>query len=150
MLEALQKISEKFLSLLQQDPVRPHIPVAERVGDNKDIFVLREGDDVKAITCVSYQEDVPIHESDLFGPSGSEPGVAVFYTIWSYSPGSGRDLLLSAVKHIKANRPEVNRFVTLSPKTEMAKKFHLKNGAWTFRENPDTINYEYDAKNMPH
>jgi hypothetical protein len=33
--------------------------------------------------------------------------------------------------------------VTLSPKTEMARKFHLKNGAEVFRENPDTVNYLY-------
>jgi hypothetical protein len=33
--------------------------------------------------------------------------------------------------------------VTLSPKTEMARRFHLKNGAIIFRENIETINYEY-------
>jgi hypothetical protein len=33
--------------------------------------------------------------------------------------------------------------VTLSPKTDMARKFHLKNGAKIFRENEETVNYEY-------
>jgi hypothetical protein len=37
----------------------------------------------------------------------------------------------------------IKRFVTLSPKTEMAKRFHLKNGAIVFRENEETVNYEY-------
>jgi hypothetical protein len=31
----------------------------------------------------------------------------------------------------------------LSPKTEMARKFHLKNGARELRENINTINYIY-------
>ena len=39
--------------------------------------------------------------------------------------------------------PNITRFVTLSPKTEMAEKFHLRNGAVVFRENEETINYEY-------
>jgi hypothetical protein len=33
--------------------------------------------------------------------------------------------------------------VTLSPKTEMARRFHLKNGASELRENSNTINYIY-------
>jgi hypothetical protein len=28
----------------------------------------------------------------------------------------------------------------------MAKKFHTKNGAGVFRENLNTVNYEYDVK----
>jgi hypothetical protein len=47
------------------------------------------------------------------------------------------------VEALKKDYPTLNRFVTLSPKTEMAKKFHHKNGAETFRENEDSINYEY-------
>jgi hypothetical protein len=33
--------------------------------------------------------------------------------------------------------------VTLSPKTEMARRFHLKNGAGVYRENSTTVNYIY-------
>jgi hypothetical protein len=69
--------------------------------------------------------------------------VAVFYTIWSYRPGAGRDLILNAVNYIKNNKPNISRFVTLSPPTEMARRFHLKNGAHVFRENAETVNYEY-------
>jgi hypothetical protein len=47
------------------------------------------------------------------------------------------------VKHIEESKPNIKRFVTLSPKTQMAKRFHLKNGAVTFRENDLTVNYEY-------
>ena len=44
---------------------------------------------------------------------------------------------------IETNKPEVKTFVTLSPKTEMARRFHHKNGAETYRENADTVNYLY-------
>lgn len=135
--------TEKFLSLVADDPVRPNIPYVDRVGNNKDIFVYRdENEDVKAITCVSYQTAVPTKETELFEKTDS-PEVAVFYTIWSYAPGAGRQLIFDSVEHIKNTKPNIKRFVTLSPKTEMARRFHLKNGAEIFRTNEDTINYEY-------
>ena len=126
-----------------EDPVRPSIPTLSRIGINRDIFVLRdENGDAKAITCVSYQDSIPTTEQELFALN-SEPDVAVFYTIWSYAPGAGRDLLLQTVEQIKQQFPTITRFVTLSPKTEMARKFHHKNGAFTFRDNAESINYEY-------
>ena len=90
----------------------------------------------------NYDVNVPAAEYDLFDAE-STPRVAVFYTIWSYRSGAGRELLLAAVDHIKRNRPNVQRFVTLSPKTEMAYRFHINNGARVLRENAVTINYEY-------
>ena len=129
MIQTIKTITEQFLSFLLDDPVRPSIPYSDRVGENKDIFVLRgEDDKVMAITCVSYQENVPTSEADLFEKC-SNPHVAVFYTIWSYAPGGGRLLIFDAVEYIKKNRKEIDRFVTLSPKTEMARRFHTKNGA---------------------
>ena len=71
------------------------------------------------------------------------PTTAVFYTIWSYKAGKGSELLILAVKEIQNQYPSITRFVTLSPKTELARRFHLKNGAIIFRENTDTVNYEY-------
>jgi hypothetical protein len=73
----------------------------------------------------------------------SNPNVAVFYTIWSYAPGAGRKLIFDAVEYIKQSNKNIDRFVTLSPKTDMAKRFHTKNGAIVFRDNPETVNYEY-------
>ena len=71
------------------------------------------------------------------------PDVAVFYTIWSYKPGAGRKLISTARLWIGSNRANITKFVTLSPPTEMARVFHLKNGAEVFRINPDTVNYLY-------
>jgi hypothetical protein len=91
---------------------------------------------------VSYQSIVPESESQLFTPS-QEPIVVVFYTIWSYEAGAGRDLIFEARDWIQKNKPGIQRFVTLSPPTEMARRFHIKNGAKVYRTNTDTVNYEY-------
>jgi hypothetical protein len=115
------------------------------VGDNKDIFVLRDGDTVKAITCVSYQNFVPLTEAELFTECDN-PNVAIFYTIWSYVPGAGRQLIFDSVAHIRESNKNIERFVTLSPPTELARRFHLKNGAEVFRQNVETVNYEYLIK----
>ena len=143
MLYLIKSFSDTLFSFLSEDPVRPNIPHVDRVGENKDIFVSRNDDStVSAITCVSYQNTVPTSERELFQVSDI-PDTAVFYTIWSYQPGAGRNLIFESVKYIKETNPNIRRFVTLSPKTEMARRFHLKNGAIVFRENNETINYEY-------
>jgi len=141
MLYLIKESSDRLLTHISEDPVRPHIPATARLGTNRDIFALVEDDQVKAITCVSYNPQVPESEQDLF--SLDQPSVAVFYTIWSYANGAGRVLLLDAVNHIQSNRGDIQRFVTLSPKTEMARRFHIKNGAIVLRENQSTVNYEY-------
>ncbi len=142
MLYQIRSLTDSFFSLLSQDPVRPHIPHTQRFGESKDIFVLKDDENkAKAITCVSYQPSIPTSESELF--IDGQADTAVFYTIWSYVPGAGRNLIFDAVKHIKETKPEIKRFVTLSPKTEMAKNFHHKNGAITYRENQESVNYEY-------
>ena len=143
MLHLIKSLTDAFFGFLKEDPVRPHIPHIDRIGDNKDIFVMKdENDNVTAITCVSYQNTIPTSENELFQVSG-EPDTAIFYTIWSYKPGAGRQLIFESVKYIKENKTNIVRFVTLSPKTEMAKRFHLKNGAIVFRENGESVNYEY-------
>ena len=143
MIQTIKTITDQFLSFLLDDPVRPTIPHLDRIGENKDIFVFRgEDDKIKAITCVSYQSTIPTTEAELFDKCSS-PNVAVFYTIWSYAPGAGRQLIFDAVKYIVENKKNITRFVTLSPKTDMAKKFHIRNGAIVFRDNAETVNYEY-------
>jgi len=143
MIRTIKELTDKFFEFLIDDPVRPNIPHVDRIGKNRDIFVFRnEQDEVKAMTCVSYQNMIPTKESELFEICDT-PDVAVFYTIWSYAPGAGRTLIFEAVKSIKENNPDIKRFVTLSPKTDLAKRFHTRNGAIVFRENEDTVNYEY-------
>jgi hypothetical protein len=140
MLYIVKDLNDPYLELIKDDPVRPEIPVALRVTETSEVFVLLGDQGHRAVTCVSYADHVPESVADLYT---SNPQVAVFYTIWSYDPGAARELILAARAWQQQHRPEIVRWVTLSPKTEMARKFHLKNGAGVFRENTDTVNYEY-------
>jgi hypothetical protein len=94
------------------------------------------------MVCVSFHDFVPQDVNDL-NTTAVVPTTAVFYTIWSYKAGKGKELLIQAVREIQKTHPSVNRFVTLSPKTDVARRFHLRNGAIIFRENVDSTNYEY-------
>ena len=141
MLISVTDIHDPLLQHLQDDPVRPEIPAEFCVATNRFVVALVE-EQVRAMVCVSLQDSVPADVEEL-GYLGTDTQAAVFYTIWSYAPGAGTELLLSVVADIQKKYPTVKRFVTLSPKTEMARRFHIKNGAVVFRENPNTINYEY-------
>ncbi len=142
MLTIITSPSHQLLEFIKDDPVRPDIPAEFRVSNGRKVVALTEENKPDAMVCVSFHDFVPESVQDLDKVT-EVPTTAVFYTIWSYKAGAGRELLVQAVEDIKKSHPEVTRFVTLSPKTEMAKRFHLKNGATIFRENLDTVNYEY-------
>jgi hypothetical protein len=143
MLHIINNLQDEFLKLIKDDPVRPEIPVEQRVNSNSRIFVLKnEANEPLAVTCVKFLADIPESVTDL-ADAVVNTNTAVFYTIWSYAAGAGRELIEQAQAQIKQEQPEVKTFVTLSPKTEMARRFHHKNGATTYRENTDSINYLY-------
>jgi hypothetical protein len=143
MLHFIKDLSHQLLNFIKDDPVRPEIPTEFRVSNGRLVAALADSNmDPDAMVCVSFHDFVP---EDVNGLSEitQVPTTAVFYTIWSYKAGSGQRLLREAVKGIQEQYPSITRFVTLSPKTELAKRFHLKNGAIVFRENLETVNYEY-------
>ncbi len=144
MLNFITNITDPLLEYIKDDPVRPEIPIDFRVSKNKFVSALVE-DKPKAMVCVSLHDFVPEKVEDL-AKDAESPTTAIFYTIWSYAPGAASELLFQTVEQIQQLYPTVERFVTLSPKTEMAKKFHLKNGAAVYRENENTVNYEYSVK----
>ena len=142
MLHTITTITEEIVALLRDDPVRPEIPADRRVNSNSRIYMLKDGDQTQAVTCVKFLTSIPAAVEDLVDFAESAT-TAVFYTIWSYTAGSGRVLIEAAQKSIEAEFPRIETYVTLSPKTEMARRFHLKNGAGVYRENSDTVNYIY-------
>jgi hypothetical protein len=142
MLAFINTTDDPIIDYIKDDPVRPEISAAFRVGKNKFISALKDTDKPRAIVCVSLHDFVPADVEDL-SIDAEVPTTAIFYTIWSYAPGAGVELLRATVQAIKEKYPTINRFVTLSPKTEMARRFHLKNGALILRENSNTVNYEY-------
>ena len=144
MLHIIKDLSDNLLTLIKDDPVRPEIPADQRVNANSQIFVLRDAETQEplAVTCVKFLDGIPAAVGDL-AEAAVHTNTAVFYTIWSYAAGAGRTLIEQAQAEIKRQHPEVDTYVTLSPKTEMARRFHHKNGAETYRENLDTVNYLY-------
>lgn len=148
-LHCIKSRSDPLIDLLKDDPVRPDISWDFRIAEHCEIFVLLESceDSVMpkpgAVVCCAYRSSVPSDVSELMISPATTPNIAVFYTIWSYKPGSGRRLIAEARSWIEENRSGVNKFVTLSPPTEMARVFHLRNGAKVLRINADTVNYEY-------
>ena len=144
MLHVIKDLQDTLLSLVKDDPVRPEIPVEQRVNENSRIFVLKNNNnEAVAVTCVKFLNAVPKSVEDLTETVVSA-NTAVFYTIWSYAAGAGRELITRAQEEIRSEYPEVKTYVTLSPKTEMARRFQLKNGASVYRENSDSVNYLYD------
>jgi hypothetical protein len=145
MLQFIKDISNKILEFIKDDPVRPEISTEFRVSDGRMVAALVNEDKPDAIVCVSFHDYIPESVEGL-KQTTQVPTTAVFYTIWSYKSGKGQQLLIEAVKGIQREYPSVTRFVTLSPKTELARRFHLRNGAIVFRENENTVNYEYIQK----
>ena len=68
--------------------------------------------------------------------------IAIAYTIWSKKRGGGKLIVKEVFKMIKKSN-HLNRLITLSPLTEMARNFHLHNGAVELRVNEKTQNFEY-------
>lgn len=138
----LKKLSlDTVENIIKDDPVRPHIKARWRVSPGREVYGLYDSDTVRAVICVAYTDEVPTCERDL-GWVGTD--VAVFYTVWSYDKGAGRDIVFAVSNYIKNTNPYVKRHVTLSPLTEMAEKFHLRNGAKFIGKHTDCQNFEYE------
>jgi hypothetical protein len=105
-----------------------------------EIWAWMENEQRTATVCVAWLDSVPDSEPGmLIMPRGFK---AVAYTIWSAAPGAGKKLILALQEQIKEN-PLCEGMYTLSPTTEMARKFHINNGARVYRINDATINYQY-------
>jgi len=142
-LQKINKIDDWIKEIIKDDPVRPEIPVDHRINEEAEIYALWNDTELGAVTCICYTEGIPGSVEEMYSLCSPFMDTVVFYTIWSYTPGSGRQLIVSASESILKEYPSIQNIVTLSPKTEMAERFHLKNGAWRYRENPETINYAY-------
>jgi hypothetical protein len=140
-------------SLCKQDPVRPAILAHWRVQENmREIYYSTLYADilyhaVGAVLCVAYLESIPIDEEELIAiPPGSN--FAIFYSVWSNKKGQGKKIVNDVSRLLSSQHENIKRgmrYVTMSPKTEMAKDFHMKNGAILLQNNPLTYNFEYET-----
>ena len=135
-------------TIIKEDPVRPTIPAEWRVDKGRSVWINAEKDDgpffYSSACCIAYLNSVPTSEMDMLYRIHTG-NIAIAYTVWSKQKGAGRKILLDLLQKYKDNN-NVKRFVTLSPKTEMAMKFHLSNGATLLQENATTNNFEYNLK----
>jgi len=128
--------------ILRDDPVRPRISPKRRIqGENRSVYAWVEDRQICAIVCMTHDVFIPTTEKDLFQLDWQSPDKAILYSVWSYKPGCGSKLVNALVKRIR--NQGWFRIVTMSPKTEMARQFHLKNGAKVLQVNKTTVNYEY-------
>lgn len=142
----LQRLREEQHPLILLDPVRPHLPLHRRLGENGEIWVWTRDNEPAAIACLRWTSHVPIDESDLFLPieDGKIADIAILYTIWALQTGGAAELLLHLKEMLshRSDRP-CRQIATLSPPTLMARNFHLRNHASIWRINPDSVNYQH-------
>ena len=137
---------DETFPFIKDDTVRPELTMSFRTQDGREVYGLYNDDDaIKAVICVAYTTQVPITVKELeeFSLIPDHATIAIFYTVWSYQNGAGREIIFTIRKHLEAYRPNIKRFVTLSPKTEMAYRFHTRNGAIQVGKNKESDNYEY-------
>jgi hypothetical protein len=139
--------NKKLNFKVSDDPVRPELDLEFRLRNGRTVYALTEDGEYKAAICLAYCNDVPttVKELDKLSQAtinGTHSSIAVAYTVWSKKPRAGRKIIMDLIEIIKKN-DTIRRVVTLSPKTAMAKKFHLNNGAFVLQLNTETDNYEY-------
>ena len=130
-----------------------HLDILKRsllLFDEITVGILGE---IHAIMCFAYTNKVPksVDEleklsTDAFlqtamrDQSGGQ--IAIAYTVWSKKKGGGKLIVKEVFKKIKKSN-HLNRLVTLTPLTDMATKFHERNGAKLIQINENTQNFEY-------
>jgi hypothetical protein len=130
--------------ILLEDPVRPGIWPEERVSLTRDVWALIEDKQGAAILCVAHKNIIPTTEAELMSRSDAWEGHnAILYSIWSYKKGAGSTLVREYLEMVRFEGSLIKRVITMSPKTEMARNFHYKNGARLLQANEETVNYEY-------
>lgn len=136
-----------------QDPVRPELDIKFRTSYGRKIYGLKHNGEIKAVMCFGFVNEIPttVEELDLFSKdaylqathrAGIQGSIAIAYTVWSLKKGGGKMIVNEVFKMIKKSN-HLNRLITLSPLTQMAERFHLKNGARLIQKNETSQNFEY-------
>ena len=138
---------------ISKDPVRPELDNDFRTSYGRKIYGVKYKDEIHAVMCFAFTNKIPktVKELDLLSKdaflqsaqrSQKIGKIAIAYTVWSTKKGGGKLIVKEVFKVIKKSN-HLNRLVTLSPLTEMARNFHLRNGAVEVQINETTQNFEY-------
>ena len=161
----LEKILDKFdwlkkVKLIEldeidtsEDPVRPELDNWFRQQYGRKIYGLKDGDEIVAVMCFAFTNEVPasVEELDQFSKiahmeaihrAGVQGKIAIAYTVWSRKRGAGKEIVNKILDFAK--KEGLKRVVTLSPLTPVATHFHISNGAKQISINEDTQNFEYN------
>jgi len=145
---------------IDEDPVRPEIDNVFRRSYGRKIYGVQYMNEIHAVMCFAYTNKIPksVEEldklsHDAFLQSAQRDQnvgqIAIAYTVWSKKKGGGKLIVKEVYKKIKKSN-HLNRLVTLSPLTDMATKFHTKNGAKLLQKNETTQNFEYEVIKKEH
>ena len=137
---------------ISKDPVRPELDNDFRTSYGRKIYGVKYKDEIHAVMCFAFTNKIPktVKELDLLSKdaflqsaqrSQKIGKIAIAYTVWSTKKGGGKLIVKEVFKVIKKSN-HLNRLVTLSPLTEMARNFHLRNGAEELQVNETTQNFE--------
>ncbi len=136
-----------------EDPIRPELDNVFRRSYGRKIFGVKHLGEIHAVMCFAYTNQIPrnVDELDKFSHDAYLQSaqrdqnigqIAIAYTVWSKKKGGGKLIVKEVFKKIKKSN-HLNRLVTLSPLTDMATKFHTRNGAKLLQINETTQNFEY-------
>ena len=159
-----QKIKESRYELVElpfidvkEDPVRPELDLQFRQSYGRKIIGLKDDvGEIAAIMCFAFTNEVPktVEEMEKMSydaalqsvhRAGVQGSIAIAYTVWARKKGGGRAIVNEVYKSVKQSN-NLNRLVTLSPLTDMARNFHIKNGAKELQVNETSQNFEYDIE----
>ncbi len=140
----------------EEDPVRPELDVVFRRSYGRKIYGVKYMGEIHAVMCFAYTNEIPknVEELDKFSHDAflqsaqrdQKVGkIAIAYTVWSKKKGGGKLIVKEVFKKIKKSN-HLNRLITLSPLTDMATKFHSRNGAKLLQVNETTQNFEYQVE----
>ena len=137
----------------EEDPIRPELNNDFRTSYGRKIYGVKYKNEICAIMCFGFTNEIPrsVNELDLMTKDAHLQSIrrdqkvgkiAIAYTVWSKKKGGGKLIVKEVFKKIKKSN-NLNRLVTLSPLTDMARTFHLRNGAIELQVNKETQNFEY-------
>ena len=132
---------------VSEDPVRPELDLKFRTSHGRKIYGLKDEEgEVVAIICFAFTHDVPttVQELEDFSKdaklqavhrAGVQGDIAIAYTVWARKRGGGRAIVNEVYKMVKQSS-NLNRLVTLSPLTNMARNFHSQSEEILFQHQP--------------
>ena len=137
----------------EEDPIRPELSNEFRTSHGRKIYGVKYKNEICAIMCFGFTNDIPksVQDLDLMTKDAHLQSIrrdqkvgkiAIAYTVWSKKKGGGKLIVKEVFKQIKKSN-HLNRLVTLSPLTDMARNFHIRNGAIELQVNKETQNFEY-------